>query len=264
MYAALACSPIGRAAPSPPSVPRCIDLEAGESPIRISVRVPRDPAELGGYVVFHGPAAGEQARIQLLAADQRLVEEATLVSDASPRPLLQLPAGEYTLVVESAGQRETAVFALGAGERPALTILAVRARQATAASELSLPAKVLLRFDDPGCHGTCPSFRIVVHDDGRVHWYGRRHVRARGHRFARLDPRALATLREWLACIAPLPAAYAGLNPESPKSLRFRLGPQVHDFEIGWASTRWMHDAVQQMSQILELDRWIGVSPGST
>lgn len=257
LCAVLACAPIGRTGPSPPEAPRCAALNAGESPIRISVRVHRDPAGLDGYFVFHGPASGEEARIQLLAADRRVVNEATLVSGALPGPLPKLPAGEYTLVVDSAGRRGSAAFTLAADERVNVMIVAVRPRPESASGASSLPAGVLLRYDDPGCHGGCPSFRVVVHDDGRVHWRGRRHVRARGPRFARLDPAALATLRAWLACMARLPAAYDGLDPESPRMLRFRDGPQLHTLEIGWASTGWIHAALRQVGRILELDRWI-------
>lgn len=119
-----------------------------------------------------------------------------------------------------------------------------------------LPRGVLLRYASRGCHGTCPVFRVVVHEDGRIRWYGRRHVRARGHRVARLTPQALATLRAWLACLAPLPATSALSAHDLPRLLQFRLDDATYAFSIDWVGDRGTDHVLRQIDGVLELDRW--------
>ena len=55
-----------------------------------------------------------------------------------------------------------------------------------------------LRMRRSGCFGSCPSYEVVIHADGRVDYFGSAHVAAGGARQGQADGEALARLRRRL------------------------------------------------------------------
>lgn len=215
------------------------------------------PGRTGALILSRGTSREHRAEIQIFAADGRLVDESDITHDDGQLRLSPLDSGTYTIVVDVDGHRATDKFVIVAGQQSRMFILASRPLPTHPSDEPPLLAGVLFRYRNWGCHGACPNYRVTVFNDGRVHWYGRFHVRARGPRVARLSPRALAALRGWLACLAPLPREYDGYSHDLPVVLQFRRGKQQYQFDVAWrTATSFTLKLVAAIEHTLAVERW--------
>lgn len=259
----LACRPIGQAEPAAPSPDACIAAHERDQGLVIRARAFADRAfeqSSGAYVQWRG-SRDSPVHVAVSRRAGDVVHAAEFTADTAAAALPRLPSGDYELVVTRDGLRRAAGFAVEDGAVTVVDIVAVHPEPKPAYRRAAgaLPSDVLLEYRAGACHGSCPVYRVTVYLDGRVRWQGRRHVRARGVRWARLKPAALASLRGWLACIAPLPSYHhpgvAGL-PEI--DLRFRGSGGVHEFSLNhYDVPDVMYGHVAGLTRVLGLERWL-------
>lgn len=58
------------------------------------------------------------------------------------------------------------------------------------------PTDFSIKLSRSGCYGTCPSYSVVIHGDGKIEFHGGRYVSIPGDHQARIAPEAAARLLE--------------------------------------------------------------------
>ena len=56
------------------------------------------------------------------------------------------------------------------------------------------PTDFSIKLSRSGCYGTCPSYSVVIHGDGKIEFHGGRYVSIPGDHQARIAPEAAARL----------------------------------------------------------------------
>ena len=78
------------------------------------------------------------------------------------------------------------------------------------------PAITRIALERTPCYGTCPVYTLTIHRSGRVEFFGKEHVRAKGLRSGRISSADFATLVRKIDAIDffNMRARYDGRNPD--------------------------------------------------
>jgi hypothetical protein len=122
---------------------------------------------------------------------------------------------------------------------------------------------ILAALDRGACYGTCPSYQVVVHEDGSVGYCGRLYVAEKGTRDASLDPKKLAELRAAFADASFLAFDERELHPAEDASevvLFFRSGKQSRriGFTNAFGAPRVLAQLAKKVDATVGSKKWVG------
>jgi hypothetical protein len=147
--------------------------------------------------------------------------------------------------------------------RPSIALAAAVASCLPIAARADSPIVAVL--DRAPCYGTCPSYQVVVREDGSVGYCGRSNVAEKGVRDASLGPKKLAELRAAFADAKFLAIDekqfHRGLD--SPDVvLFFRSGKKSKRviFSNGFQPPRALAQLARKVDGIVGSKKWIGVA----
>lgn len=119
------------------------------------------------------------------------------------------------------------------------------------------------------CEGTCPAYRVVVHADGLVEWYGLGFVAVGGQDTHRLTPERLGQLGEALqalerrmergeatGCGDLVDAPTATLSWRTGGANRKVAGPLGCGL-LGEGQAAWLDEAVEKVEGVIGVSRWV-------
>lgn len=76
--------------------------------------------------------------------------------------------------------------------------------------------KLTIKLRRTACLGTCPTFLVVIHGDGRIEWDGRENVAAIGFRKRQIQPRAIEQIDRLLLKVRFFDRNESGELPQEP------------------------------------------------
>lgn len=151
------------------------------------------------------------------------------------------------------------------GTEPALTVLTGAGANFPTLAD---PTNFSIELSRSGCYGTCPSYSVVVHGDGKIEFRGRGYVAIPGDHQARIEPEAAARLLEHFraADFFELKDTYrAGVTDNPTYCLELVIGAKkktVIDYVGTWVgmptSVNELEDAVDEAAGT---DRWVSTGP---
>ncbi|SPE32868.1 exported hypothetical protein [Acidobacteriia bacterium SbA2] len=125
-----------------------------------------------------------------------------------------------------------------------------------------------IQLSRSGCYGSCPSYSVIVHGDGKVDFDGKSFVAIPGDHEARIEPEAAARLLERFrtADFFGLKDEYrAGVTDNPTYCLQLAIGPRkktIIDYVGSWVgmpeSVSELEDAVDETAGT---DRWVSGGP---
>lgn len=139
-------------------------------------------------------------------------------------------------------------------------------------------ATVEIALERTTCRGWCPSYRVVIHGDGRVVYTGRKFVREVGEREGRISEQVV---RDLLGCFETmrffeLRDAYEdNVKDADTEYLELRVGDQRKRIAHLWSSTparlnparpdREVHIALDALAVAIDeavaIEQWVGPEP---
>jgi len=154
---------------------------------------------------------------------------------------------------------------LEVGAEPVQPVLS---RSGSSFPTLAEPTGFSIQLSRSGCYGTCPSYSVVVHGDGRVEFHGKHYVSIPGDYEARIVPDAASQLLERFraADFFELKDTYRASVTDNPTyRLELVVGAKkktIVDYVGTWVgmpdSIRELEDAVDETAGT---DRWVSAGP---
>jgi hypothetical protein len=130
------------------------------------------------------------------------------------------------------------------------------------------PSRFSIQLSRSGCYGTCPSYSVVVHGDGKIEFHGKRYVAIPGDYQARIAPEAAERLLERFraADFFGFKDEYrAGVTDNPTYCLELVIGAKkktIIDYVGTWVgmptSISELEDAVDEAAGT---DRWVSTGP---
>lgn len=135
------------------------------------------------------------------------------------------------------------------------------------------------------CFGTCPAYKVTLHDDGRVVWKGADDVAVKGEQTAHVSPDAVLQLREEVDRLKFFDRGTGGMIPKDPACLRegskltcdygvyllctdtshtvltVRRGATTHTVDLDHCSASPLDELEKKIDEAAGSDRWIGTPP---
>jgi hypothetical protein len=178
----------------------------------------------------------------------------------SIRKITYRPFHRNGVAVEAWAQDEVEV-----GTEPALPVLTGAGANFPTLAD---PTDFSIQLSRSGCYGTCPSYSVVIHGDGKLDFHGGGYVAIPGDHQARIEPEAAARLLERFraADFFELKDTYrAGVTDNPTYSLELVIGARkktVIDYVGTWvgmpALVNELEDAVDEAAGT---DRWVSTGP---
>jgi len=132
------------------------------------------------------------------------------------------------------------------------------------------PTDFSIKLSRSGCYGTCPSYSVVIHGDGKIEFHGGRYVSIPGDHQARIAPEAAARLLERFraAGFFEFKANYVASVTDNPTyCLELAVGAKrktITDYVGTWVGmptlVSELEDAVDETAGA---DRWVSAGPGT-
>ena len=157
------------------------------------------------------------------------------------------------------------LFLLGCSRHPSEGNLPSAPGAASAHGVQAAGDQVLAAIERGACFGICPVYRLTVRANGVVSYEGTSFVKVKGHAEARLDPGAMARLRNAFAeaRFGSFGDFYetATLSDGATTVLSFGEGRQpktVRHNSGDLSAPRALSELERRMEQLVEVERWIG------
>jgi len=135
---------------------------------------------------------------------------------------------------------------------------------------LAEPTDFSIRLSRSGCYGTCPSYSVVIHGDGKIEFHGRHYIAIPGDHQARIPPEAAARLLERFraAGFFEFKDKYVASVTDNPTyCLELAIGAKrktITDYVGTWVGmptlVSELEDAVDETAGT---DRWLSTGPGT-
>ena len=135
---------------------------------------------------------------------------------------------------------------------------------------LAKPTGFSIKLSRSGCYGTCPSYSVVIHGDGKIAFHGGRYVPIPGDHQARIAPEAATRLLERFraARFFEFRAKYVASVTDNPTyCLELTIGAKrkvITDYVGDWVGmptlVSELEDAVDEAAGT---DRWVTAGPGT-
>ena len=132
------------------------------------------------------------------------------------------------------------------------------------------PTGFSIQLSRSGCFGTCPSYSVVVHGDGKVEFHGKIYVAIPGDYQARITPEAAARLLERFraAKFFELKDRYAASVTDNPTySLALIIGAKKKTIVDYVGSSVGMPESISALEDAVDeaagTDRWVSTGPGT-
>jgi hypothetical protein len=132
------------------------------------------------------------------------------------------------------------------------------------------PTDFSIRLSRSGCFGTCPSYSVVIHGDGKVEYHGKLYVAIPGDHEAHIAPEAATQLLEQFraANFFEFKDRYAANVTDNPTyCLELVIGAKkktIVDYVGTWVgmpeSIRKLEDGADEVAGT---DRWVSTGPGT-
>jgi Domain of unknown function (DUF6438) len=132
------------------------------------------------------------------------------------------------------------------------------------------PTDFSIKFSRSGCYGTCPSYSVVIHGDGKIEFHGEYFVSIRGDHQARIAPEAAARLLERFraAEFFEFKDKYVASVTDNPTyCLELAIGAKrktIADYVGTWVG---MPTLVSELEDAVDdaagTDRWVSAGPGT-
>jgi hypothetical protein len=132
------------------------------------------------------------------------------------------------------------------------------------------PTGFSIQLSRSGCFGTCPSYSVVIHGDGRIEFHGRHDVAIPGDHQARIAPEVAARLLERFraAEFFEFKNEYVASVTDNPTyCLELAIGAKrktITDYVGSWVGmptlVSELEDAVDEAAGT---DRWVSTGPGT-
>jgi Domain of unknown function (DUF6438) len=135
---------------------------------------------------------------------------------------------------------------------------------------LTEPTDFSIKLARSGCYGTCPSYSVVIHGDGKIEFHGRQYIAIPGDHQARIPPEAAARLLERFraAGFFEFKDKYVASVTDNPTyCLELAIGAKrktIIDYVGTWVGmpslVSELEDAVDETAGT---DRWVSAGPGT-
>lgn len=132
------------------------------------------------------------------------------------------------------------------------------------------PSGFSMQLSRSGCYGTCPSYSVVIHGDGKVEFHGKHYVAIPGDYQARITPEAASQLLERFraAGFFELKDTYrAGVTDNPTYCLELVIGAKkktIVDYVGTWVG---MPESITELENAVDeaagTDRWVTTGPGT-
>ena len=132
------------------------------------------------------------------------------------------------------------------------------------------PTDFSIKLSRSGCYGTCPSYSVVIHGDGKIEFHGRHYIAIPGDHQARIPPEAAARLLERFraAGFFEFKDKYVASVTDNPTyCLELAIGAKrktITDYVGTWVGmptlVSELEDAVDETAGT---DRWVSTGPGT-
>jgi hypothetical protein len=132
------------------------------------------------------------------------------------------------------------------------------------------PTDFSIKLSRSGCYGTCPSYSVMIHGDGKIEFHGGHYVSIPGDHQARIAPEAAARLLERFraAEFFHFKDKYAASVTDNPTyCLELAIGAKrktITDYVGTWVGmptlVSELEDAVDEAAGT---DRWVSAGPGT-
>lgn len=132
------------------------------------------------------------------------------------------------------------------------------------------PSGFSMQLSRSGCYGTCPSYSVAIHGDGKVGFHGKHYVAIPGDYQARITPEAASQLLERFraAGFFQLKDTYrAGVTDNPTYCLELVIGAKkktIVDYVGTWVG---MPESITELENAVDeaagTDRWVTTGPGT-
>jgi hypothetical protein len=130
------------------------------------------------------------------------------------------------------------------------------------------PTGFSIQLSRSECYGSCPSYSVVVHGDGKIEFHGKAHVAILGDHQARIKPEVAARLLERfrLANFFELKDKYmAGVTDNPTYCLELVIGAKkkiVIDYVGSWVGMpTFVSELEDAVDEAAGTDRWVSTGP---
>jgi hypothetical protein len=135
---------------------------------------------------------------------------------------------------------------------------------------LTEPTDFSIKLSRSGCYGTCPSYSVVIHGDGKIEFHGRHYIAIPGDHQARIPPEAAARLLERFraAGFFEFKDKYVASVTDNPTyCLELAIGAKrktITDYVGTWVGMPTLISELEDaVDETAGTDRWVSTGPGT-